>query len=140
MKATFRALLLAAAGAVALSVSAVAQTPAEAARILSISADGEPLLSLGSSAYERGNYSDALEYFQILAEKGIANGQFNLSIMYYQGKGVPQSYPEAVRLYRLAAAQGHSNAAGNRDLVRGDMTPAQVAEGQKLAAEWKPKE
>jgi TPR repeat protein len=193
-----------------MSASAVAQTPAEAARILSIDADGEPLLSLGSLAYERGNYSDALEYFQILAEKGIAKGQYNLGIMFYAGQGVPQNYAEASRWYRLAADQGIVNAQYNlgfmyykgeglpenyaeaarwyrlaaeqgsvaaqinlgtlyakgegvsenyveaykwwvlaaaqgedmakqkRDFLRDKMTPAQIAEAQKLAAEWKP--
>jgi len=30
--------------------------------------------------------------------------------MYYKGQGVPQDYKEAVRLYRLAADQGHTEA------------------------------
>lgn len=34
----------------------------------------------------------------------------------------------------------HMNAVQNRDMLAKTMTPAQIAEAQRLAAEWKPKE
>jgi hypothetical protein len=39
----------------------------------------------------------------------------------------------------LSAAQGDRDAAETRDRVMKLMTPAQIAEAQKLAREWKPK-
>ena len=39
----------------------------------------------------------------------------------------------------LAAARGQNNARKVRDILAEKMTPAQVAEAQKLAREWKPK-
>ncbi len=36
-------------------------------------------------------------------------------------------------------SQGYKTATGNRDIVASKMTPAQIAEAQKLAREWKPK-
>ena len=39
--------------------------------------------------------------------------------------------------YSLSAAQGHQDARGNRDKVALFMTPAQIAEAQKLTREWK---
>jgi len=45
---------------------------------------------------------------------------------------------EAIKLYRLAAAQGNAQAAKNRDLVAAKMTPDQIAQAQALAAAWKP--
>jgi len=38
----------------------------------------------------------------------------------------------------LAAAQGFEKAAELRDLLEKAMTPAQLAEAQRLAREWKP--
>ena len=40
------------------------------------------------------------------AERGDANSQFLLGGRYFNGDGVPQDAAEAVRWYRLAAAQG----------------------------------
>jgi uncharacterized protein len=39
----------------------------------------------------------------------------------------------------LAAARGDKGAAKKRDILTKMMTPAQIAEAQKLAREWKPK-
>jgi hypothetical protein len=199
MKATLRALLLAAAGAVALSASAQEAV------------DVDRVFSQGVAAYNRGDFATALSSFRPLAEQGSASAQLNLGLMYSKGEGVPENDTEAVRWYRLAAdqghpkaqynlgnsyangtgvpqnhaeavrwfrlgadrgdakaqyslgvmydngdgvpendveaykwwalaaAQGHSDAAKNRDSVRSEMTPAQVAEGQRLAAEWEPR-
>ena len=41
--------------------------------------------------------------------------------------------------FNLAEAQGAIHAAENRHLVAKRMTPAHIAEAQKLAREWKPK-
>ena len=46
----------------------------------------------------------------LLANQGNPNAQFNLGYMYDTGKGVTQSYTEAVKWYRLAAGQGNSDA------------------------------
>jgi TPR repeat protein len=58
--------------------------------------------------------------------------------MYANGECVPQDYVFAHMWSNLSAAQGHQDAAKNRDMVAMKMTPTQIAEGQKLAREWKP--
>jgi Sel1 repeat len=45
---------------------------------------------------------------RIRAEQGDAKAQYELGGMYYQGKGVPQDYIEALRWYRKAADQGNA--------------------------------
>jgi TPR repeat protein len=65
--------------------------------------------------------------------------QSNLGIMYANGWGVPKSDIEAYKWYNLAAAQGQSEATTRRDRIAARMTPAQLAEGQRLAAEWRPR-
>ena len=58
--------------------------------------------------------------------------------MYDNGQGVPQYYVQAHNWYNLAAASGNKDAVKNRDIVAAKMTPAQIAEAEKLVREWKP--
>jgi len=67
----------------------------------------------GVAAYERGDYSKAVELFRKAAEQGNADAQFNLGQMYDQGKGVKQDYAKAVELFRKAAKQGNADAQYN---------------------------
>ncbi len=87
----------------------------------------------------------AVSWYRKAAEQGFAEAQFNLGSMYYGGKGVPQDYVQAHMWFNLAAARFDASeknrdlAVKNRDQVAAKMTPAQIAEAQKLAREWKPK-
>ena len=65
------------------------------------------------AAYHRGDYGTAIRQLRPLAKQGNANAQFNLGIMYSEGKGFPQDYAEAVKWYRKAAEQGLANAQYN---------------------------
>ncbi len=94
----------------------------------------------GKEAYYRGDYDTALKEWRPLAEQGDAHAQNNLGVMYFLGKGVPQDYVQAHLWYSLAAAQGHEKARQARDRLAEKMTPAQVADAQRLAREWTPKE
>ena len=58
------------------------------------------------AAYDRGDYAQALKIFRQLATKGNAEAQYNLGTIYHEGNAVTQDYKEAVKWYRLAAAQG----------------------------------
>jgi hypothetical protein len=123
----------------------------------------------GIEAVDRGDYATALRLLQPLAEKGDPDAQINLGNMYFDGNGVPQDNAESVKWYLLAAGQGSADAqialgflyeygeavpqdyvqahkwfdlAGSglyRDTLAAKMTPAQIAEAQKLASEWRPK-
>ena len=94
----------------------------------------------GVEAYDRGDYATALKEWRPLAEEGDAASQANLGAMYDEGQGVPQDYVQAHLWFNLAAAQGIKKARNNRDVVAKEMTPAEVAEAQRLAREWKPKQ
>ena len=54
--------------------------------------------------------ADAVKWYRMAAEQGLANAQFNLGVMYAEGQGVPEDHAEAVKWYRMAAEQGHANA------------------------------
>ena len=64
----------------------------------------------GWLAYQRGDYAEALRIWGQLAEQGQAGAQFDLGLMYANGRGVPQNYLQALFWYRVAADQGYAYA------------------------------
>ncbi len=96
----------------------------------------------GFAAYKRGDYATAFRLWRPLADQGIAGAQYNLGVMYRDGQGVPQDYVEAHMWLNLSASASagkeRDKAVKTRDMVADRMTPAQIAEAQKLAREWRP--
>jgi uncharacterized protein len=87
------------------------------------------------------DYEAAINWYRKAADQdGFAQkaARFFLGYMYETGKGVPQNYVLAHMWYNLAAAKGDKDDAENRDRVAAKMIPAQIAEAQRLAREWKP--
>ena len=82
----------------------------------------------------------AVKWYRRAAEQGFAEAQYSLGTMYYLGKGVPKDFVLAYKWYNLAAAQGNKNATKLRDDIATKMIPSQIAEAQKLARIFKPKE
>ncbi len=90
------------------------------------------------------NYAEAVGWWRKAAEQGVAEAQYNLGLMYVNGEGVPRDYAQAHMWYSLAASrlppgEDRDKAVRNRDILVAEMTPAQIAEAEKLAREWKPK-
>ena len=84
------------------------------------------------------DYRQALRWFRLAADQGEALAQTKIAIMYDDGQGVRQDIVQAHKWYNLAATNGDKPAAELRDALAKQMTPAQIAEAQKLAREWKP--
>jgi TPR repeat protein len=105
---------------------------------------GEPHAEMRlGAAYENGfgvpqDSATAASWFRKAADQGYPIAQVLLGDMYALGRGVPQDYVSAHLWFNLAAAGGDKDAAESRDKVAKEMTPAQIAEAQKLAREWKP--
>jgi uncharacterized protein len=78
------------------------------------------------------DYAAALSWYRKAANQGTSDAQNNLGSMYFKGEGVPQDYVSAHMWFNLAAAGGDKAAAKHRDIVAAKMTPAQIAEAQKL--------
>jgi len=74
------------------------------------------LVALTSGAQAQTPEIDAL---RARAEQGDANAQFNLGVMYANGRGVPQDDAAAVRWFRLAADQGNAGAQHNLGFMYG---------------------
>ena len=84
------------------------------------------------------DYAAAVSWYRKAADQGNASAQYNLGVAYATGHGVPQDYVQAHKWFNLAAASGNANAVKARDIVAAKMTPAQIAEAQRLAGAWKP--
>jgi TPR repeat protein len=88
--------------------------------------------------------SEALNWFEKAANKGAAFGQFNLGLMYAGGSGIPQDKVQSFKWFTMAAAvfpigsKQRDQAVYNANQVAAKMTPAEIAEAQRLAREWKP--
>lgn len=94
--------------------------------------------------YENGlsvpqDYAEAATWYRRAADQGFASAQWLLAVMYEGGYGVPQDYIQAHMWCNLSAAQGFNAAKYCRAEVERAIIPAQIAEAQKLAREWKPK-
>ena len=87
---------------------------------------------------------EAVRWYRLAADQGLAVAQSMLSFMYATGRGVPQDDTLAHMWCNLAASNltgdDRDLAVTNRDQVAKEMTPEAIAEAQRLASEWKPKE
>ena len=91
------------------------------------------------------DYAEGAKWFRMAAEQGAAGAQFILGDLYANGDGVAQDYVQAHKWYGLAVSRfpalekvERDFAVKSRDRVATKMTPAQIAEAQKLARKWKP--
>ena len=88
------------------------------------------------------DYAEAVKWYRKAADQGDAVAQKNLGVGYYKGQGVPQDYVEAHKWLNLSAARATEAELRDRALKMRDnaavlMSPAQIAEAQKLAREWR---
>ena len=60
----------------------------------------------GFDAQERGDYATAIKEWTPLAKQGDVVAQYNLGLIYGQGKGIPKDYRKAIKWSTLAAEQG----------------------------------
>ena len=84
------------------------------------------------------DYGEALKWFRKAADQGHADSQDKLAFMYNNGKGVSKDDVEAYKWWHLAAVQGDEDAKKNKRFLASKMTQKQIAEAQKLSAEFKP--
>jgi TPR repeat protein len=82
---------------------------------------------------------ESVKWYKKAAEQGYAMAQYILGNAYRQGVGVLRDVVAAHMWLNVAAAAGNQDAAQVRDELEKRMTPAQIAEAEKLAHEWKPK-
>lgn len=89
------------------------------ALLLSVGTTRADQLEEALAAYARADYPKASRILRSLADQGNAKAQYNLGVMYRDGKGIAQNYAEAAELFRLAAEQGDAEAQLNLGLMYG---------------------
>jgi len=64
----------------------------------------------GLAAYQKGDYVTAANEWRPLAEQGDRIDQFNLGLLYLDGRGVPMDLSQAVKWISRSAEQGYDKA------------------------------
>lgn len=63
------------------------------------------------------NEKEVIVWYNKAAEQENAGAQFNLGVLYENGKGTPIDYAKADRWYRKTATQGDGLAIGNLGII-----------------------
>ena len=95
--------------------------------------------------YENGrgvaqDYAEAVKWLGKAADQGNVEAMHNLGLMYAKGQGVPQDYMEAYKWSDLAAShqrpgKKRDDSVHDRNILAKRMTPDQIAEAQRMAAD-----
>jgi TPR repeat protein len=83
---------------------------------------------------------EAAKLFREAAAYGDIAAEAALGDCFINGEGVPKDYVEAYKWWNLASAQGDKVAKTNLSIVERLMTSGQIAEAQRLAQEFKPRD
>jgi len=84
--------------------------------------------------------SKAAKLMESAAMAGYAGAEFSLGEMYEDGEGVLQDFVLAHAWYNLAALHGVQGAKERRNALASHMTPEQISDAQKRAAQLEAKE
>jgi len=85
------------------------------------------------------NKAEAVKWYRKAAEQNVADAQYNLGVYYDSGEGVAKDEVEAYKWWLLAAGQGNDDAKYNMTMVENKMSREQIAEGRRLARDFKPR-
>ena len=78
----------------------------------------------------------AVEWFRKAAAQGEIDAQVKLGVAYENGQGVPKNVLLAYTSYAIAARNGAKEAAGYRDDIAKELTPAQARDALATADAW----
>ncbi len=88
----------------------------------------------GQAAYDSGDYQTAIAEWLPLAEAGHVSAQFGMGLLNANGFGVPFDNEQALKWYRLAAAQGNAEAQCNLGVMYANGWG--VPQSDESAFEW----
>jgi len=82
------------------------------------------------------NAEKAVAWFRKAAMHGYTNAQFNLATLYTTGQGATKDLVEAYFWYTRAEESNHPNATKEKSSLKQHLTPDQIAEVERRAAQW----
>ena len=106
--------------------------------LLSSAASASDVSNRARTLIQQANFAEAVRTLEPAARTGDKDAQFELGLLYYNGKGVPENEKRAVELLTASANAGHVDAMyqlGNA-FTFGKDTPRLVADTDIAAAEW----
>ena len=86
------------------------------------------------------DYAEAVKWYRKAAEQNFAPAQNDLGVCHANGLGLTKDHVEAYKWWLLAAAQGDELARNAMPKLERFMRREQIAQGQKLASDFKPPE
>jgi len=94
--------------------------------------------------YDKGqgvtqDYKEAVKWYRLSAEQGLARAKVNLGVMYYKGQGVPQDYVSAHMWFNLCGSSGDKDCVSSIRHIKKMMSPEQIEKAKEMARNWKPK-
>ena len=79
----------------------------------------------------------AAHWYMKAAAQGNAPAQYQLGVAYANNEGISRDLVRAYAWFDLAAAKGNKEARRMRDALAKNISYAQIAEGQRLASDWR---
>jgi hypothetical protein len=104
--------------------------------------DGRPgqyYFGVGAQAFTRHEYSFAINMYQVAASWAYKPAEYNLGVMYGLGQGIPVDLPRAMAWMTLAAERNNPTYVHARELVRSNLTPAQLEQANVILQELTPR-
>jgi len=95
--------------------------------------------SLGSKYYMGigvpQDYAIAAHWYTKAAKQGYTKAQLIIGVMHNGGRGLPKDHVRGYAWSSIAASQGIADGKKVKEIIANRMTPAQIAEAQKLSSE-----
>ena len=100
---------------------------------------GEYFFLKASVAFGRQDYRFAMDMYKTSASWGYKPSQYNLALMYFKGQGVTTDRPRAMAWMTLAAERSEQEYVDARDVLRAEMTAAELTQAESIVRELDPK-
>ena len=84
-------------------------------------------------------YMEALKWFELAAEQGVADAQYNLGLMHATGNGIPIDFITAHLWWSVAVSSGSLEARHKLVLLEQLMTDEDLGKARELAMQWRDK-
>ncbi|MBP3298466.1 MAG: sel1 repeat family protein [Muribaculaceae bacterium] len=111
-----------------------ADTSAGNGNVIPAAGNTDGYYELGMSLYEQGDYKEALKQFGMSAKEGNHDAQYQIGLMFLEGKGVNANPADAAYWFRKAAQNGH--AASQFEIGYCFANGVGVQPDERIAAEW----
>ena len=98
---------------------------------------GEYYFLLAVHAFRKGDYTFAIQMYEVAASWAFKPAEYNLGVMYSRGQGVPVDLPRGMAWMALAAERNEKRYVDAREAVYAEMTKEQFDQANEIWRELK---